>query len=101
MICRDCICGSLWNTGKSSFQKDYTGTIVITEEPDGNGYNVAVPALDGCFTFGDTLAEAITHAHEAIDLYTESLVERGLPLPEDVRTMITTVQVKTPLTVAS
>jgi predicted RNase H-like HicB family nuclease len=76
-------------------------TIVITEEPEGGGYNVVVPALDGCFTCGDSLVEAIANAHEAIELYIESLVDRGHPIPGDVSTTITTVQVGIPLSVAS
>lgn len=76
-------------------------TIVITEEPEGGGYNVAVPALDGCFTCGETLVEAIANAHEAIDLYIESLVDRGRPIPGDVTTTITTIQVGAPLSIVS
>ncbi|CAN5823042.1 hypothetical protein BH20CHL1_BH20CHL1_01990 [soil metagenome] len=76
-------------------------SIVINEEPDGTGSNVVVPALDGCFTCGDTLVEAIANAHEAIDLYIESLVDQGRPVPGDVTTTITTVQVGAPLSTVS
>lgn len=46
-------------------------TVVLTPEPDGSAYNVTVPALPGCLTWGDTVEEALMHAREAIALYLE------------------------------
>ena len=57
-----------------------TYTVVLTREPDGR-YDVEVPALKGCHTFGDTLPEALQMAERAILLFTESLRDRGLPVP--------------------
>jgi antitoxin HicB len=37
------------------------------------GFDVTVPALDGCFTQGDTESEAIKNAKEAIKCYLEGL----------------------------
>lgn len=34
-----------------------------------NSYNVAVPDLPGCFTFGDSLVEAIEMARDAISMW--------------------------------
>jgi antitoxin HicB len=70
--------------------------IVITEEPDGSAYNVSVPALEGCFTFGTTLSEAIEHAQDAIRVHVESLADDGIPIPFDVKTLLTAVQVEVP-----
>jgi len=39
------------------------------------GYVAIVPALPGCHTQGDTLAEVMENAKEAIDLYWETLSE--------------------------
>ena len=36
-------------------------------------YNVKVPALDGCFTQGNSLEEAIENSKEAIACYIEVL----------------------------
>ena len=36
----------------------YTYAAVLTKETDG-GYSVRFPQLDGCFTQGDTLPEAL------------------------------------------
>ena len=50
------------------------------------GYSVTFPDLDGCFTEGNTLEEAIEMAQEALGLYLVSLEERdiSIPLPSDI-----------------
>ena len=39
------------------------------------GYVALVPALPGCHTQGDTIAEVMENVKEAIDLYVETLAE--------------------------
>jgi predicted RNase H-like HicB family nuclease len=46
---------------------------LILEPAEEGGFNVTVPALDGCFAQGDTEAEAIENAKEAIHTYLEGL----------------------------
>lgn len=46
---------------------------VILERAEESGYNVKVPALDGCFTQGETEEEALKNAKEAILCYLEGL----------------------------
>lgn len=46
---------------------------VVLEKAEEGGYNVTVPALDGCFTEGDTVEEALENAKEAITCYLEGL----------------------------
>ena len=46
---------------------------VVIEEADEGGYNITVPALDGCFTQGDSMDEALDNAKEAIICYLEGL----------------------------
>ena len=46
--------------------------IILTPAEEG-GFNVTVPALDGCFTQGDTEKEALKNAKEAIICYLEGL----------------------------
>lgn len=51
----------------------------------GNGrqaFGVIVPDLPGCFSAGDTLDDALTHAREAILLHIEGLLDGGLLVPE-------------------
>lgn len=46
---------------------------VVLEPAEEGGYNVKVPALDGCFTQGNTEKEALRNAKEAIICYLEGL----------------------------
>ena len=41
------------------------------------------PALPGCHTQSETLEEGIENIREAMQLYVETLVEDGLPIPEE------------------
>jgi predicted RNase H-like HicB family nuclease len=43
---------------------------------------VVVPDLPGCFSAGDTVDEAITHAHEAILLHLEAYLDDGKAFPK-------------------
>ena len=54
---------------------------VIIEAGD-DGYQVVhCPALPGCWSQGKTRDEAMTNIREAIELYLESLVAHGEPIP--------------------
>jgi predicted RNase H-like HicB family nuclease len=57
-------------------------TVVLEREPDG-GYVVSVPALPGCVTQGETRAEALANAREAIALYIEDCRAAGDPVPTE------------------
>ena len=46
---------------------------IILEPAEEGGFNASVPALDGCFTQGDSEAEALSNAKEAIICYLEGL----------------------------
>ncbi len=46
---------------------------VVLEAADEGGFNVSVPALEGCFTQGDTEDEALKNAREAILCYLEGI----------------------------
>lgn len=59
-------------------------TILLTPDEDFGGFVVEVPALPGCVTQGNTLEEAKKNAKEAVELYLETLHERGLSIPDDV-----------------
>ncbi len=56
---------------------------VIAIEPaaEGSAYGVVVPDLPGCFSAGDTLDEAVDQAHEAIDLWCQTMIEDGGSIP--------------------
>jgi predicted RNase H-like HicB family nuclease len=54
---------------------------VVLVQEDGGIYSVTVPALPGCTSQGETRIEAIAKISEAIELYIESLLARGDPVP--------------------
>jgi antitoxin HicB len=58
-------------------------TILIERNEEGS-YTVTVPSLPGCITEGDTWAEAIANAKEAIAGYIEALKALGKPIPLEV-----------------
>ncbi len=71
---------------------DYSFTILI-EPNDPDGYLVTCPALPGLVTQGDTLDEAYEMAQDAIQIYLESLIEDGEPIPRDKITMPVRVRI--------
>jgi predicted RNase H-like HicB family nuclease len=56
---------------------------VIFEKEDEGGYHVFCPTLPGCHTRSETIEEGVENFREAIGLYIESLVEGGLPIPNE------------------
>lgn len=46
---------------------------IVLEPAEEGGFNVSVPALEGCYTQGDTEEQALRHAEEAILCYLEGL----------------------------
>jgi antitoxin HicB len=46
---------------------------IMLEPAEEGGYNVIIPALDGCFTQGKNTEEALKNAKEAIRCYLEGL----------------------------
>lgn len=46
-----------------------------------DGYVVAVLDVEGCYSAGDTLEEALTNARQAIESHIELLVRDGLEIP--------------------
>ena len=59
-------------------------TVLFTPDEEVGGFTVEVPALPGCLTEGDTLAEAKINAKEAIELYLETFAERKIAFPDDI-----------------
>ena len=55
--------------------------VVLEPDPVDGGYVVRVPALPGCVTQGDTIAEALEKPRDVIGLWLEELTSRGRPVP--------------------
>jgi antitoxin HicB len=66
--------------------------VALAEEDDGT-FSVTVPALPGCTSQGGTRDEALEMICEAIELYIESLLAHGNPLPGPIEIEHVTVVV--------
>lgn len=76
----------------------YTFSIVLTPEQDGSAYNVTVPALPGCVTWGTTLQHAIEMARDAISLWVEDMAADGEPIPvEAIPSVLSVVSIQSPV----
>ena len=47
--------------------------IVVLDPAEEGGFNVSIPALDGCFTQGENEEDALKNAKEAILCYLEGM----------------------------
>lgn len=56
--------------------------IVLQWDSEEEIFNVSVPALSGCVTYGKTRTEAIERSQEAIEGFIEALELANLPIPE-------------------
>jgi excisionase family DNA binding protein len=50
--------------------------------PDSGGYCVRVPDLDGCFTEGDNVIDALNMANDALKTFVAALLKYDDPIPE-------------------
>lgn len=65
--------------------RDYDFTVVYERDEDGR-FVAICPALPGCYTEGETLAEAREMIHDAIRLHVEDRLARGEPIGQEVET---------------
>lgn len=61
-----------------------TYKIAVHADPKG-GFWAEVPALPGCFSQGETMAELTQNIREAIELYLDTLREEGQQPEPDVQ----------------
>ena len=64
---------------KKILEKTYYPVIFHIEE---KGYSTIVPDLDGCFSQGDNMTEAVAMTQEAIGLMLEEYLEKSVALPK-------------------
>jgi len=55
----------------------------MIEQGHESGYVAYAPALKGCVSQGETKKEALQNIKEAIEVYIETLIEDGLPVPTE------------------
>ncbi len=60
--------------------------VVIEPATETTAFGVVVPDLPGCFSAGDTIEEALDNAHQAIELWIESVLDDGgiVPVPTSI-----------------
>ena len=63
--------------------KEYEFTIVIERDEDGR-FLAICPALQGCYTEGETEQEARSLIEDAIRLHVQDRLEAGEPIHEEV-----------------
>ena len=62
----------------------YTAILQEETDPDFAGYyNASVPALPGCFSYGESREEALANIKEAIQLYLDDLEASGEAIPPE------------------
>jgi len=64
---------------------EYEFTVVIERDEDGR-FIAICPALQGCYSEGDTEAEARDAIRDAIRLHVEDRLATGEPILQEVRT---------------
>jgi predicted RNase H-like HicB family nuclease len=62
--------------------------LVVEQDPQTGRFSAAFPELPGCASAGDTEAEALTNAREALDLWFEP---DNTPLPKNAKLVELTV----------
>jgi predicted RNase H-like HicB family nuclease len=55
---------------------------VLLEPDETGGYVAVCPALAGCYSQGETVADAMANIKEAIELCVEDMQARGEPIPD-------------------
>ncbi len=68
-------------------------TLPIIIEADSDGYFVSCPALQGCYSQGDSYEEAVENIKDAIRLHIEDRLANREEIPEKVSVSLSTVEV--------
>jgi predicted RNase H-like HicB family nuclease len=68
-------------------------TLPIVVERNSEGYFVSCPALQGCYSQGDTYEEAVANIKDAIRLHIEDRIADGEEIPEHFSVSLSTVEV--------
>jgi len=66
----------------------------VVIEKDKDGYFVFCPALQGCYTQGDSYEEALNNIEDAIRLHIEDRLANGEPIPTIEMVSLATLEVR-------
>jgi predicted RNase H-like HicB family nuclease len=67
-------------------------TLPIVIEGDADGYFVSCPALQGCYSQGDTYEEAVENIKDAVRLHIEDRIADGEDIPQ-VSVSLSTIEI--------
>jgi predicted RNase H-like HicB family nuclease len=67
-------------------------SLPIVIEGDADGYFVSCPALQGCYSQGDTYEEAVENIRDAVRLHIEDRIADGEEIPQ-VSVSLSTVEI--------
>ncbi len=67
--------------------------VFLERDEDYGGYVVRCPSIQGCYSQGKTVEEALVNIREAIELCLEDMESRGEALPEPSNVLIGSVLV--------
>jgi antitoxin HicB len=67
---------------------------VLLEPDQAGGYVVSCPGLPGCYSQGESVAEAMSNIKEAIELTLEDMLARGEDVPDSSGILVGSVVVK-------
>jgi antitoxin HicB len=56
--------------------------VILERDEEYGGYVVVYPSLQGCYSQGKTVEEALSNIREAIKLVLDDMESRGEPVPE-------------------
>ena len=70
----------------------YDFKVILEPDKDG-GYCVVCPSLEGCYSQGDTIEEALENIKEAILLCLEDMKADGIEIPDPSKSLIASVMV--------
>jgi predicted RNase H-like HicB family nuclease len=71
--------------------KPYHFPIIV--EHDADGYFVSCPALQGCYSQGETYEEALRNINDAIHLHIADILAEGGSVPEVGTFSLTTMEI--------
>jgi len=67
-------------------------SLPIVIEADADGYFISCPALQGCYSQGDTYEEAVENNKDAVRLHIEDRIADGEEIPQ-VSVSLSTVEI--------
>jgi len=68
-------------------------SVIIEKDKDEDGYYAHVPALQGCYTQGDTFEETLKNIKDAAKLHLDELTASGQEIPKSSQIILTTIEI--------